>query len=425
MKKSFKLLSTLLLIISLFIFSGCNNQNKTMAKNIDNTITSLIYATCNLDWIDENHLITLENSLNAETQQNTTQNNEININRSALMQENADINTEHQLNNQYLNNKINNRKHFKPKPVRIINNNFRYNLPIAKRTMIQKNLQENKNTELSLKENSINNPIKNINQLKMVNYSTDFLTDSSNEVQSKINQLINKRSNILIYINDLYNSNIKLSQEDANAIIAYMNIIKECTSYLNSNKGIVDNQLSQANDLVSENNNSPLISAYLIRTNEAIETRLAKLDSASYAIDSILMILQTNKNMQNAFINNMNIYNNNLAENNYQQSYAEQKNNTKNNIVDENNNDKENVCDDCINKEDNCTECKNYNECECCDDKEYKDENLSNENYIKDKNQEDSANIAKEDFTDQYDTLNENFIKNEEDFEDSLIDIEK
>ena len=126
----------------------------------------------------------------------------------------------------------------------------------------------------------------------VVTFATQEITNSANKVQEIINNLISKRSNILLLIDQIYSNKVKLSKDDISAINAYMNIIKENTSYLNSNKGIVTNQLSKAKELFTSNSTSPLINAYIIRTNEVIETRISKLESSLLAIDSICEIIE-------------------------------------------------------------------------------------------------------------------------------------
>ena len=104
---------------------------------------------------------------------------------------------------------------------------------------------------------NINN-VKNINSnpVKMVDFSTVNIENSSVEIQDKISELIEKRSNILMYVNDLYKGYVNLSESSAQAINAYLNIIKDNTAFLNQNKGIIVNQLSQANKLIFSDENS-------------------------------------------------------------------------------------------------------------------------------------------------------------------------
>ncbi len=369
MKKFLSIFSAVLITSTMFFFTGCNSQNKTLAKNIDNTITSLIYSACSMDWVQESSLSELENNMNSTSPADIDNDIQLNTDKTFAVQENNNINTYPINNNAYINENTYVKKYYSPKPVRSINNNFRYNLPVIKRNAVQKNLQKNQIINNNIKANYIQNANNTIKQLQTVTYSTDFLADSSREVQSKINQLIKKRSNILMLINDLYNNNIQLTQEDTNAINAYMNIIKESTSYLNANKGIIENQLAQANDLLSEKHNSPLVNAYLIRTNEAIETRFTKLDSAALAIDAIYEILKTKAVTPSAFINDFYSQNftnnNNIAQNLQKQAQYDENKDTCEDCKD--NRDK--TCENCLNNDDDntCEDCKNNSDIICED----------------------------------------------------------
>ena len=48
-----KLLSSFVLILTAFALTGCGSASKTMARNLDNTITNLVYSVSNLDVLDK------------------------------------------------------------------------------------------------------------------------------------------------------------------------------------------------------------------------------------------------------------------------------------------------------------------------------------------------------------------------------------
>ncbi len=142
----------------------------------------------------------------------------------------------------------------------------------------------------------------NANSLEFsMSFSTEKIENTSDEICTKINTLILKRSILMIYVNEIYNGNVTLSEENKVAINAYVNVIKENTSFLNGNRGMVKNQLSLANDLVSSDNNGNLINYYIIKSGEALETRSNKIDSSISAIDSIINILETNLSPSSAY----------------------------------------------------------------------------------------------------------------------------
>ncbi len=127
-----------------------------------------------------------------------------------------------------------------------------------------------------------------------LNFSTAKISDASNEINDKINNLILKRSILMIYVNEIYNNRVNLSDENRVAINAYVNVIKENASFLSGNRGMVKNQLTLASDLMSNNSNDNLVNYYMIKSGEALETRSSKIDSTISAINSIIEIIEIN-----------------------------------------------------------------------------------------------------------------------------------
>ncbi len=127
-----------------------------------------------------------------------------------------------------------------------------------------------------------------------LNFSTNKISETSENINEKINTLILKRSILMIYVNEIYNNRVNLSDENRVAINAYINVLKENTSYLNGNRGMVKNQLNLANDIISSNTNNNLVNYYMIKSGEALETRSNKIDSSISAIDSIIEIIENN-----------------------------------------------------------------------------------------------------------------------------------
>ena len=64
MKKILRLTIFSLISLSLFIFTGCNSADKTLAKNLDNTVTNLVYSITNLDFADTSDLNFLDSDIN-------------------------------------------------------------------------------------------------------------------------------------------------------------------------------------------------------------------------------------------------------------------------------------------------------------------------------------------------------------------------
>lgn len=127
-----------------------------------------------------------------------------------------------------------------------------------------------------------------------VKFSTNKIESTSSEIDSKINLLILKRSMLMIYVNEIYSGRVNLSNESKTAINAYVNVLKENTSFLNGNRGMVKNQLGLASDLVKNEKNNDLVNYYIIKSGEALENRASKLDTSISAIDSIIQIIENN-----------------------------------------------------------------------------------------------------------------------------------
>ena len=322
----------------LFIFSGCQNQNETLAKNLDNTITNLVYSVSSLDWADSDSL----NSFLNTSSTNQADLSNVNLTKTIDCEncndkgyegcqntncencnKNNTYNTEENHENYSTQNNVNNPTYTSDLNTLYINNNQNDNIDYT-----STNNQDlySKYNDYSTRNNFSNQPYSSVNKLKNtrttqtsynsntnsstnIRFATQEVTDSTSKLQTIINSLITKRANILNYIDQLYGGKIHLSSESISAINAYMNIIKENTSYLNSNKGIVTNHLSQAKDIFTSSSSSPLINAYIIRTNEAISTRISKLESSLLAIDSICEILEQSSGTNLLSNNSSNISN--------------------------------------------------------------------------------------------------------------------
>lgn len=319
MKKIIRLTMLSLLSLSLIIFTGCNSADKTLAKNLDNTVTNLVYSITNLDFADTadlNLLSTNTNKTNNITDnkenENITENQISNNSKNANCCENcnnSDSLSQFQANNQNYNMNENMsgypgfNKEFCDKPIsKAKYNTYCYgnnktNSVVSNQTNTADNMQEKNETKA------------------LVSFSTEQISENNQTLQSLISKLINKRSNLLLYINDLYKGNITVASTNKNAVNAYMNILKDNTSYFNQHRGLVTNQIDQAKELYNSDNSSSLINAYIIRTNEAIATRIAKLESSISAIDSILNIMKgsQNSNSKSYILNN---YNQNVIRNN-------------------------------------------------------------------------------------------------------------
>lgn len=320
MKKTFKISILSILAFAIFTLAGCSNADKTLAKNLDNTVTNLIYSVTNLDFVDSFQLESLSVS-NTQEQTNNVINNEINNQKNAnCCENNANIDTNQQFEQNIQNYKLsenmsghpNFRKEFGTVPIRKAYENQIYNTYGSGQNQFYNtyaNNQNGQNTYNYNQQNIVNdstqsNDTQNKNEtIRLVTFSTDKISENNKELQNLITSLINKRSNLLLYVNDLYKGNISIVNPNRNAVNAYMNIIKDNTAYFNQHRGIVTNQIDQAKEILQNDQSSALVNAYIIRTNEAISTRITKLESSISALESILQILKgSEKNSSESYM---------------------------------------------------------------------------------------------------------------------------
>lgn len=152
-------------------------------------------------------------------------------------------------------------------------------------------------------------------------FSTEKIETTSDNINENINKLILKRAILMIYVNEIYSGNVNLTDENRKAINAYVNIIKENASFLNGNRGMVKNQLGMASDLINNKSEDNIVNYYIIKSGEALEIRSNKIDSTISAIDSIISILEQNLTSSSCY------YQNNLT-NSYQNMITNMNNNT-------------------------------------------------------------------------------------------------
>ena len=138
------------------------------------------------------------------------------------------------------------------------------------------------------------------NSTTSTNLSIDTKMDTTElylwleNAHNKINLLYSTRSDLLLYLNEVYSGNTSLNEENILSINVYMNILKDNSNYLTSYSGMLKNQINQAKDIYSSNENINLINAYLIKAVETLQLRCAKIDTSILAINSIIDIIKNN-----------------------------------------------------------------------------------------------------------------------------------
>lgn len=145
----------------------------------------------------------------------------------------------------------------------------------------------------------------NDNEINLsMQFSTEKIETTSEDISEKINKLILKRAILMIYVNEIYSGNVTLTEENKKAINAYVNVIKENASFLNGNRGMVKNQLGLASNLLETETNNNIVNYYIIKSGEALEIRSNKIDSTISAIESIINILEQNLTESSCYYQN-------------------------------------------------------------------------------------------------------------------------
>jgi len=292
MKNKIKKILTATIVSAVsFTAIGCGTNNTKLAKNIDNSMAEFISSINNLDYVETGAKASSTNDKVGkivETSAPMFESNKTNTSQKLLANSNEKFLNE-SATNSYLENTIT-----KPQER---SDNFKLFV-----------LSESPFITLTSNDNDAN---LNFN----VKFSTNKIETTSTEIESKINTLILKRSILMIYVNEIYNNNVNLTEENKIAINAYVNVIKENTSYLKGNRGMVKNQLKLASNLVSSEQNENLVNYYIIKSGEALETRVNKLNSTIEAIDSIINIIENNLTNNSSYYktNLSNTYNNILS----------------------------------------------------------------------------------------------------------------
>lgn len=279
MNKKIKKIVTTSVISALTITAvGCGSASTKLAKNIDKSMADFVTSINKLDYVD------------AGTNEQTTSEN------LGKIVETSNIHANNQDQKREIKT-IGNQIHF-------LNNNI--SEAEIENTITTPSEQHNKFQLYVLSDTPYITLTSDDNKISLdlnVKFSTDKIATTSNEIESKINKLILKRSILMIYVNEIYNGNVALSNENKLAINAYVNVIKENTSFLNGNRGMVKNQLGLASDLLHSEENDNLVNYYIIKSGEALETRANKIDSTISAIDSIINIIESNLSTKSNYYN--------------------------------------------------------------------------------------------------------------------------
>lgn len=279
MKKIKKILTGTLVTVVSATAIGCSTNANKLAKNIDKSMAEFVTSINNLDYVDtvnkSNEKIGKIIETNAVVPYDFS--NEKNLNKKRSITSTG--NTISFLNNNISEVEIENTI---VKPSDRTND---FDLFVLSDIPFVTMTSDDNNTSFSL----------------CVKFSTNKIEEASSEIDEKINTLILKRSILMIYVNEIYNNKVNLTDESKVAINAYVNVLKENTSFLNGNRGMVKNQLGLASDLAKSEKNNDLVNYYIIKSGEALENRVSKLDTSISAIDSIIQIIENNLDSSSAY----------------------------------------------------------------------------------------------------------------------------
>ncbi|MBP3630537.1 MAG: hypothetical protein J6J23_03500, partial [Clostridia bacterium] len=142
--------------------------------------------------------------------------------------------------------------------------------------------------------------------------STSYFVDislietSASDLNNILLSISQKRGIIMLYCTDLRSGNIELSSDDKSAISEYITIIKETINYLNNNSTALSAHINNIKNVAYTEGAQELINAKLIRANEVLKTRYAKLDTCIDSLDAIISILQRNVGIDysSSYLNN-------------------------------------------------------------------------------------------------------------------------
>lgn len=221
--------------------------------------------------------------------------------------------------------------------------------------------------------NSVNNGIATLSTEETttpVTYvDTSLLLSSASDLNEILMLISQKRGIIMLYCTDLRAGNGTLTLDEKNAIGEYITVIKEITNYLNTYSNTLTTCMKNIKTIAYTEDSQELINAKLIRANEILKTRYAKLDTCIDSLDAIIAILQRAVGMDYSAnytnqITTQNIQNENtLSESTLQNSYTENQNlNTQNFSQYTNNNATNNILSD-SNETNNTTNNQNTFSC--------------------------------------------------------------
>lgn len=268
-----KIFIPLLLCLLSPIFTACEISNTDLANSLEGNMTRLVYSVGYLDSISLDDLSALVNNSSYFTHstlytgpaienETTVETNDVDTSLNALSTIDNDATA--------------------------LNGGLATTDPISGRGIF---------SSAGFRTNTYNSGITNTSVNNFAGGYSSGVVDLSllesnatdlNEILFNISKM---RGIIMLYCTDLRSGRATLSIQDKNAIAEYDDLIAETTNYLNNNTGALTNYFNGISSISTVENSAELINAKLIRANEVLKTRYAKLDTCLDSMHAILNIL--------------------------------------------------------------------------------------------------------------------------------------
>ncbi len=308
-----KIIGAMIVITLTILFCvGCKVSNTELANSLDGNMTRLVYSIGYLDSISTNEIQEL--SVNSAYFQNYNATNSIESYSGADTFRNANyrgnvynsvLNSENM--GTYTNSTTNQNANYCPNCNSLLSNLGAENNLTTTATNELSTINTGNATTNTLGGlcTECNNAINTLNQANTItdtnstqsatNYvDISLLMTSAEDLNEILLNISQKRGIIMLYCTDLRSGNIELGEDDKAAISEYITIIKETINYLNNNSSTLTAHMNNIRNYAGVDGSQEVINAKLIRVNEVLKTRYAKLDTCTDSLDAIITILQRN-----------------------------------------------------------------------------------------------------------------------------------
>ena len=266
-----KIVISLLFCLLLPVFTACEISNTDLANSLEGNMTRLVYSVGYLDSISTEDLSGLVNNSSYFTHSSL-------YNGQAVVDNEEEIETETEV----------------ATPATDKTTALNGGIGTATNTAIS---GRSAFTSDGFRSNTYNSSLLNqVNTSSVGGYSSgvvdlSLLESNANDLNEILLDISKKRGIIMLYCTDLRSGRATLSTQDKEALAEYDDIIEETTNYLNNNTGTLTNYFNGISSISGQENSAELINAKLIRANEVLKTRYAKLDTCLDSLNAIINIM--------------------------------------------------------------------------------------------------------------------------------------